>query len=62
MNLLSITEAMKRLSIGRTKLYALLKTGELKARRIYGRTLIAQEDLDTFIQSLPAYNENENNA
>ena len=60
MNLLSIPEAMKRLSIGRTKLYALLKTGELKARRIYGRTLIAQEDLDTFIQSLPVYSGNDN--
>jgi excisionase family DNA binding protein len=58
--LLSIPEAMKRLSIGRTKLYALLKTGELKARRIYGRTLIAREDLESFIQNLPNYKGGDN--
>ncbi len=53
--LLSITETLERLNIGRTKLYALLKTGELKARRIYGRTLIAQKDLEEFIENLPQY-------
>ena len=46
---------MKRLSIGRTKIYALLKAGDLKARRVCGRTLIAQEDLEVFIQNLPSY-------
>ncbi len=53
--LYSINETMKRLSIGRTKIYALLKAGDLKARRVCGRTLIAQEDLEVFIQNLPSY-------
>lgn len=50
----SIQELVQGLGIGRTKLYALLRQGRLKAIRIDKRTLVAAQDLDAFIDSLRA--------
>lgn len=44
-----VPEACRRLGIGRTALYELLKTGELKAFKIGSRTLIAESELQRFI-------------
>lgn len=52
---LSIDEAAKALSIGKTKLYAELKAGNLKAKKFGKRTLILQEDIKQFINNLDAY-------
>ena len=46
----SIADACRVTSIGRTKLYALLKTGQLEARRIGGRTLIPAASLRRLIE------------
>jgi len=50
----SIQELVQGLGIGRTKLYALLRQGRLKAIRIDKRTLVTAQDLDAFIDSLRA--------
>lgn len=45
----SIREAMHTSSIGKTKLYDLIKAGELQAVRIGGRTVIPAESLHALI-------------
>jgi excisionase family DNA binding protein len=51
--LLSPTEAAKYLGIGKTKLYAEINSGRLKAKRHQGQTLIPKEALDAWIANLP---------
>lgn len=46
----SITDACRVTSIGRTKLYEMLKNGTLEARRIGGRTLIPAASLRRLIE------------
>jgi len=50
---LSINDAVRISGIGRTKLYALISGGSLKARKLGKRTLILTEDLDKLLNSLP---------
>lgn len=45
---LSIEEARAATGLGRTKLYQLINSGELKARKIGKRTIILKEDLEDF--------------
>ena len=47
-------EACEALRIGRTKLYGLLASGQIKAVALGGKTLIPCEALETFLASLPA--------
>ena len=47
-------EACEALRIGRTKLYELFATGELKAVALGGKTLIPRDALENFMESLPA--------
>ena len=49
----SIAEACSRSGIGRTALYELINTGQLPARKRGRRTLILDEDLVRYVQSLP---------
>jgi excisionase family DNA binding protein len=53
--LLAIKEAMATLRVGRTNLYALLKSGQLQAVKVGSRTLIRESELARFIAALPAY-------
>lgn len=56
MNLsLSIEETCAATGLGRTKLYQLINSGELKARKIGKRTLILKDDLETFLNNLESY-------
>jgi excisionase family DNA binding protein len=50
---ISVSDAAHQLGIGRTKIFELLKTGQLPAVRIGGRTLIRSADLEKFVQGLP---------
>lgn len=52
---LSIEETRIASGLGRTKLYALINSGELKARKIGKRTVILKDDLDAFLKNLPPY-------
>lgn len=54
---LSIEEVRSATGLGRTKIYALIGSGELKARKIGKRTIILKEDLEAFLSGLPSYKE-----
>lgn len=54
--LCSTREAAHRLSIGRTKLFSLLKEGKIKAVRLGTRTLIPVGELESFAATLPTRN------
>jgi excisionase family DNA binding protein len=49
----TIAEACVLAKIGRTTLYAAIKSGDLKARKFRRRTVILHEELVNFLQSLP---------
>jgi len=46
-----IADACKAVSIGRSKLYQEIKTGNLKSFKLHGRTLIAADDLEAWLNS-----------
>ena len=49
----SVEEAATRANCGRTTVYAAIKSGALKARKIGRRTIILEEDLRRWLVSLP---------
>lgn len=53
--LLSLDEASKILSIGKTKLYSEINLGRIKAVKIDKRTFIRSEDIDEYISNLTPY-------
>ncbi len=53
--LFTVLEACTRLKIGRTTFYKLIGSGELRALKFGKKTLIAEEELDRWIASLPLY-------
>lgn len=50
---LTIDEACKQTGIGRTKLYELLRSGEIKRRKLGQRTLILSDELKAYVTALP---------
>ena len=46
-------EACEALRIGRTKLYELFASGQLKAVALGGKTLVPRESLEALLASLP---------
>jgi len=50
---LTLPAAAAASSIGRTKLYAFIKEGKLKARKNGRHTVILAADLQAFLESLP---------
>lgn len=53
--LLTITEACAQLNLGRTRLYSLISTGEIAARKAGKKTLIEKSELERWVSSLPSY-------
>jgi excisionase family DNA binding protein len=51
----TIDEAVHASGIGRTKMYALIRSGDLDARKLGRRTLIPAEALRSLLQRLPAF-------
>jgi excisionase family DNA binding protein len=49
----TVPEAVRISGIGRTKLYKLIRSGDLDARKLGGRTLIPAEALRALISGLP---------
>lgn len=54
---ISVSQATARYGVGRTKLYELLGSGALKARKLGAKTLIDVDCADRFFSSLPAFGE-----
>lgn len=51
----SIDEVCAVTGIGKTKIYQLINSGALKARKLGKRTIILKDDLDAFLASLETY-------
>jgi excisionase family DNA binding protein len=49
----TIAEAVSSTGIGRTKLYALIKQGQLETRKLGARTLIPATSLRSLVAALP---------
>ncbi|UPT97840.1 helix-turn-helix domain-containing protein [Bradyrhizobium barranii subsp. apii] len=47
-------EAGEALRVGQTKIYALIKTGELRTRKLGRRRLVLADDLNKFLEQLPS--------
>lgn len=52
---LSISETCALLGLGRTKLYQIIGSGTLPAKKIGKRTVIIRDDLDAFLSNLQSY-------
>lgn len=52
----SVEEVARLAGIGRTSIYADIKSGRLRARKAGRRTLILQEDARAWLRSLPSLN------
>jgi excisionase family DNA binding protein len=51
--LLTINECCRMASIGRTKFYELVASGEIPVRKIGKKTLVAVADLERWVERLP---------
>ena len=56
---LSIDEASKHSSIGKTRLYQAINQGELIAKKMGRKTLILSSDLEAFLYGLENYSASE---
>jgi excisionase family DNA binding protein len=50
---MTVTEFCKWASVGRTTLYAQIKLGHIKPRKVGGKTLILRCDAENWLGSLP---------
>ena len=50
---MSITSFSESYAIGRTKIYEELRSGRLRGRKIGKRTVISQDDAETWLRELP---------
>lgn len=55
----SVSEACRAASISRTKLYAEIARGRLRARKCGRRTLIVAKDLEAWAEALPGSRQGE---
>ena len=52
---LSIEEVRSATGLGKTKIYQLINSGQLTARKIGKRTLVLKADLESYLSGLPTY-------
>jgi excisionase family DNA binding protein len=50
---LSVKEACKYISVGRTSFYKLVKSGQIPARKCGRRTIVLPSELERALKSLP---------
>ena len=49
----SLREAGEQINIGQTKLFELIKSGQLKTRKLGRKRLVLDADLEEFLATLP---------
>jgi len=49
----TVTEAIREIGIGRTKFYSEIAKGRIKPRKLGKKTILLEEDLRAYLQSLP---------
>ena len=52
---LSVNQVCAVTGLGRTKVYEAINSGSLQARKIGKRTIVLQDDLSSFLNSLDVY-------
>lgn len=52
---LTLDEVTQAIGCGKTKLYQLINSGELKARKLGKRTFVLKSDLEDFLNNLDSY-------
>lgn len=52
---MSIEEVQAATGLGKTKIYACINSGALKARKLGKRTIVLRDDLNAFLSDLPAF-------
>lgn len=52
---LTINQVCAATGLGRTKIYALIESGQLKARKIGRRTLVLRKDIERFLEESKDY-------
>ena len=50
---MTVEEAASYCGIGKTKLYSLVRDGQLSGRKLGRKTLILTESIDSYVRSLP---------
>lgn len=53
--ILTVQDVVAEYRISRTKLYSLIKTGEIEARKLGYRTIITEAEMDRYVASLPVH-------
>ncbi|MEP0941667.1 MAG: helix-turn-helix domain-containing protein [Rhizobiaceae bacterium] len=49
----TVNEVIREIGIGRSKLYAEIKEGKLKPRKIGKKTIFLAKDLEAYLEALP---------
>ena len=57
LKLLTIPETISILSISRSTFYELVQQGKIPLRKLGGASRVRSDDLDAYIQNLPAFGE-----
>ena len=53
----SVSDILRMVGISRTTFYQLVKSGEIKVRKVGKRSIILSEDLEAWLQRLPVLHE-----
>jgi excisionase family DNA binding protein len=53
MNVLSLAEVARRAGCARSHVYRLIKSGELRARKLRRSTVVLEDDFNAFLKNLP---------
>lgn len=50
----SVSDVVEMVGIGRTKFYELVKSGQIKTRKVGNRTIVLATDLEAWLSTLPS--------
>ncbi len=53
----SVPDVLKMIGISRTTFYQLVRSGQIKVRKVGTRSVVLSKDLESWLDSLPVLNE-----